>query len=79
MKLNLTIRLMKFKDYEYGWYGFHGNFSSKFYGGQAYHNQYQNNIKCMVNKYTQHTKNTFKQLKFLSDVCFVVGEYYEVI
>ena len=71
---------MKFKDYEYGWYGFHGTFGGLFMWSEAYHDiKYKDGRKMLGNQYRVTRNNTLKQIQKLSTVRFIYGDYKEVI
>ena len=65
-----------FKDYEYGWYGFHGVFGSQFMCGGKYEIF---ETSRGTSRYKQTRNNTLKQVPKILDVHFVSGHYKDVI
>ena len=69
-----------YKDYEYGFYGFHGSYDGLFFNSQGYHNYNHSDGRTKpVNVYELTYNNTLKQIKQLKDVKFISGCYSEVI
>jgi len=70
-----------FKDYEYGFYGFHCSISAYWMNSGVCQNQNYTDgrKKPHISKYTQQSQGTLKQLPKLKGVIFIYGNYKECI
>jgi len=75
---------MKFKDYEYGFYGFHCSHRSYWMNSEdcvsfvQKHNPPRNYID-LNNHYKQKRANALKQLPKIQTVVFIYGDYKECV
>jgi len=69
---------MKFKDYEYGWYGIMTTYQTKFMGSGSNHNYIHGYDGKPRELYDKATINVFKQLPKLKGVIFIYGDYRDI-